>query len=64
MVSRDSDLRLLEGDITPGVDDLGVDLDQFSLVLVSDQSLIGSGVARVRRKLPRCPASALVRQTG
>jgi hypothetical protein len=28
-------------------------LISFSLRLVSDQSLIGSGVARMRRKLPR-----------
>jgi hypothetical protein len=33
-------------------------LMSFSFRLVSDQSLIGSGVAKVRRKLPRLYASA------
>ena len=34
-------------------DDLAPILISFSLRVVSDQSLIGSGVANVRRKLPR-----------
>jgi hypothetical protein len=34
-------------------DDLRADLDQLSFRLVSDQSLIGSGVASVRKKLSR-----------
>ena len=52
-VFRNGDLGHLERDIAPMADDLRADLDQLLLRLVSDQSLIGSGVANVRRKLPR-----------
>ena len=50
--SRHGDLGHLEGNVAAVADELGADLDQL-LKLVSDQSLIGSGVASVRRKLPR-----------
>jgi hypothetical protein len=46
-----ADLGDLEGDTAAMADDLGADLDQL-LKLDSDQPLIGSGVAIVRRKLP------------
>ena len=48
----DGDLGHLEGDTAAMADDLGADLDQLLFKLDSDQSLIGSGVASVRRKLP------------
>ena len=55
-MSRNSDFSHLEGDLAAVVDDLGTDLDELLLRLLSDQSLIGSGVARVRRKAhPRRP---------
>jgi hypothetical protein len=47
------DLGHLEDDVAAVAHDLRVDLDQLFLQLVSDQSLIGSGVASVRKKLPR-----------
>jgi hypothetical protein len=53
----DGDLGHLKGDIAAVADDLRADLDQL-LKLVSDQSLIASGVASVRKKLPRLWASA------
>jgi hypothetical protein len=37
----------------------GDNLDEFSFRVVIDQSLIGSGVASVRRKLPRLQAMQL-----
>ena len=49
-VSRYGDLGQLERDIAPVTDDLRSELDSASFTLVSDQSLIGSGVARVRTK--------------
>jgi hypothetical protein len=52
-VSRNGDLSHLERDIAPVAHDLRANLDEFLLEVVSDQSLIGSGVASVRRKLPR-----------
>jgi hypothetical protein len=53
-VSWNRDLCHLERDIAFVADDLRADLDQlFSFRPVSDQSLVGSGVASVRRKFPR-----------
>jgi hypothetical protein len=52
-LSWDGDLSHLEDNIAAGAHNLRTDLDQFLFKLVSDQSLIGSGIARVRRKLPR-----------
>jgi len=49
----DGDLGHLEGDRAAVADDLAPILINFSFKLVSNQSLIGSGVASVRRKLPR-----------
>jgi hypothetical protein len=49
----DGDLGHLEDNIAAVAHYLRADLDHFSVKLVSDQSLIGSGVASVRRKLPR-----------
>ena len=49
----DGDLGHLEDDVAVVAHDLRADLDQLSFKLVSDQSLIGSGVASVRKKLPR-----------
>jgi hypothetical protein len=43
----------LEDNIAAVAHDFRADLDQLVLQVVSDQSLIGSGVASVRRKLPR-----------
>src|ERR1700720_306128 len=48
-----TDLGHLECDIAAVAHDLGADLDELLFQVVSDQSLIGSGVANVRRKLPR-----------
>jgi hypothetical protein len=47
------DLGHLEGDVVAVADHLAPILISFSFKLVSDQSVIGSGVASVRRKLPR-----------
>ena len=47
------DLGHLEGDVAAVADQPGADLDQLLLRLVSDQSLIGSDVASVHRKLSR-----------
>jgi hypothetical protein len=53
------DLCHLKSDVAGVSDDPRADLDQlFSLSVVSDQSLIGTGVASVRRKLPRLVARA------
>jgi hypothetical protein len=52
-LSWDGDPSHLEDNIAAGAHNLRTDLDQFLFKLVSDQSLIGSGIARVRRKLPR-----------
>ena len=49
----DGDLRHLEDDVAAVADDLRADLMSFSFRLVSDQRLIGSGVASVRKKLPK-----------
>ena len=49
----DSDLGHLDGDVATVADDRGADLINFFRRLVSARSLIGSGVASVRRKLPR-----------
>jgi hypothetical protein len=51
----DGDLGHLEGDIAAVAHHLRADFDQLvlSFKLASDQSLIGSGVASVRKKLPR-----------
>jgi hypothetical protein len=48
-MARNGDPSHLEGDIAA----VAPILISFSLRLVSDQSLIGSGVASVRRKSPR-----------
>ena len=49
----DGDLRHLEDDIASVATTFAPILINFSFRLVSDQSLIASGVASVRRKLPR-----------
>src|SRR5580704_12868386 len=46
-ISRDGDLGHLECDVAAMADDLRADFDELLLQVVSDQSLIGSGVARV-----------------
>jgi hypothetical protein len=51
-VPWDGDLGHLEGDVAAVADYLAPILISFSFRLVSDQSLIGSGVASVRRKFP------------
>jgi hypothetical protein len=51
-ISRNGDLGHLECDIAAVAHDLRADLDELLFQGVSDQSLIGSGVASVRRKLP------------
>ena len=40
-------------EIMPLPGQFSVEINKLSFSLVSDQFLIGSGVARVRRKLPR-----------
>ena len=57
-MSRNSDFSHLEGDLAAVVDDLGTDLDELLLRLLSDQSLIGAGVAGLHRKFPRALARA------
>jgi hypothetical protein len=48
------DLDHLESNVAAAVtDDLRADLDQLILLAVSDPYLIGSGVASVRRRLPK-----------
>src|SRR6516165_3026527 len=49
----DGDLGHLEGDIAAVAHDFAPILISFSFKLVSDQSLIGPGVASGRKKLPR-----------
>jgi hypothetical protein len=49
----DGVLGHLEGNMATVAHDLAPILISFSFRLVSDQSLIGSGVASVRRKFPR-----------
>jgi hypothetical protein len=49
----DGDLGHLEDDIAAVAYDFRADLDQLVLQACQDQSLIGSGVASVRKKLPR-----------
>jgi hypothetical protein len=49
----DGDLGHLEGNIAAVADDLRADLDQLLLQAGQRPVLIGSGVASVRRKLPR-----------
>src|SRR5262245_34742584 len=51
--SRRGDLGHLEGNVAAVADELGDDLDRFSK-RVSDQSLIGSGVASLRRSCRYC----------
>ena len=56
--SRNGNLRHLERDIAAVADDLRADRDQRFLEAGQRRSLIGSGVASVRKKLPRLEASA------
>jgi hypothetical protein len=49
----DGDLGHLEGNIAAVADDIRADLDQLLLQAGQRPVLIGSGVASVRRKLPR-----------
>jgi hypothetical protein len=51
--SWDGDCGHPEGNIATMGDDLCAGLDELSLKVASDQSLIGSGAAKVRRNLPR-----------
>jgi hypothetical protein len=48
---RNGDLGYLEGGIAAWLTIFALNFISFSLRVVSDQSLIGSGVAGVRRKL-------------
>jgi hypothetical protein len=52
-MSRNGDLHLEGATYRPSRTTLAPILRSFSLRLVSDQSLIGSGVASVRKNLPR-----------
>jgi hypothetical protein len=54
----DGDLRHLEDDIASVAHHLRADLDQLLFKLVSDQSLIGSGVASAGARRPSRPHTA------